>query len=430
MAGIVYDDQNNGQGANITVVGAGGGGGNAVDNMVRKGVQGVRFIAANTDVQALDRSMAHHTVALGTKGLGAGADPEKGKEAAMAACSELMQHIQGSDMVFVTAGEGGGTGTGAAPVIAKAARDSGALTVGVVTKPFTFEGIPRMRNAEKGIEELGRHVDALVVIPNDRLLEMSDEPIGLEDSFAMADDVLMNAVKAISDIILVPGLINVDFADVEKIMKGRGKAIMGIGEASGSDRALVAAQTAMTSKLLEEQDIKGATGILVNIVGGKDVKLQEVTKAMQLIQSQADKNAEIIMGCVLDKAMTEKIRITIIATGFDMVTDTTRPLVTAAVQPAPGESAQDPMKTGMHPKRNILGNGPEMPPPIRQPMQAVRHDHSRDRMVPEVGANRPPMSTTAPQTVSSPANQPVVKAVRAPGSDPMSFNPFKSEDWF
>ncbi len=315
--------------ARILVVGAGGGGGNAVNNMVAAGLNGTMFVAANTDCQALKDSRADVTIQLGkqaTRGLGAGADPTKGREAALEDKTQIAELVKGCDMVFVTAGMGGGTGTGSAPVIAQVAREAGALTVGVVTRPFTFEGVPRQRNADMGIRELAKAVDSLIVIPNDRLLDISNEPLGVLDAFKLADGVLRDAVRSISDLIVVPGLINVDFADAKRIMKGKGKAIMGMGEASGEGRAAEAAQRAMTSSLLEETSIIGATGVLVNISGGQDLKIQEINQAMQLIQKAADPNAEIIMGCVVDQTLTDRVKVTIIATGFDMEKETARKL--------------------------------------------------------------------------------------------------------
>ncbi|MFO0746462.1 MAG: cell division protein FtsZ [Myxococcota bacterium] len=307
-------------GANIKVVGVGGAGGNALNNMVRNNLSGVSFIACNTDIQALDKNLAPHKIQIGgklTKGLGAGANPEKGWKAAMEDTNQLAEFLQGADMVFVTAGLGGGTGTGAAPVVAQVARELGALTVGVVTKPFEFEGRPRMKNAHKGLEALRKCVDTLIVIPNQRLLAIANENMSLLQAFREADNVLYNAVKGISDLITVPGLVNVDFADVRTIMADQGMALMGAGAAVGRDRAAVAAKQAISSPLLEDTSIDGACGILVNVTGGEDLTLMEMHDAITLIQSAAHPDANIIFGAVIDEALGDEIRITVVATGFD-----------------------------------------------------------------------------------------------------------------
>jgi cell division protein FtsZ len=307
-------------GANIKVVGVGGAGGNALNNMVRNNLQGVTFIACNTDIQAIDKNLATHKIQIGgklTKGLGAGANPEKGWKAAMEDTNRIAEFLQGADMVFVTAGLGGGTGTGAAPVVAQVARELGALTVGVVTKPFEFEGRPRMKNAHKGLEALRKCVDTLIVIPNQRLLAIANENMSLLQAFREADNVLYNAVKGISDLITVPGLVNVDFADVRTIMAEQGMALMGAGAAHGRDRAAMAAKQAISSPLLEDTSIDGAQGILVNVTGGEDLTLMEMHDAITLIQSAAHPDANIIFGAVIDEALGDEIRITVVATGFD-----------------------------------------------------------------------------------------------------------------
>ncbi len=306
-------------GPKIKVVGVGGGGGNAVNTMIEAGVQGVDFIAANTDGQVLETNLAPVKIQLGrnlTKGLGAGANPEIGCAAAIEDAAKLGEVLAGADMVFVTAGMGGGTGTGAAPVIAQVARDLGALTVGVVTRPFMFEGMQRKKKATSGIGELAKSVDALIVIPNDRLVALAGKKMTLRESFAMVDNVCLNAVRGISDLVLVPGLINVDFADVRTIMTGMGRALMGTGRGVGDKRAIDAAQAAINSPLLEDVSINGATGILVNITGGADLTLAEVTEACTLIQEAADPDANIIFGSVIDPNMADEVRITVIATGF------------------------------------------------------------------------------------------------------------------
>ncbi len=309
-------------GANIKVVGVGGAGGNALNNMVRNHLHGVSFIACNTDIQALDKNLAPHKIQIGgklTKGLGAGANPEKGWKAAMEDTNRLAEFLQGADMVFVTAGLGGGTGTGAAPVVAQVARELGALTVGVVTKPFEFEGRPRMKNAHNGLEALRKCVDTLIVIPNQRLLAIANENMSLLQAFREADNVLYNAVKGISDLITVPGLVNVDFADVRTIMAEQGMALMGAGAAHGRDRAGVAARQAISSPLLEDTSIDGAQGILVNVTGGDNLTLLEMNEAITLIQSAAHPDANIIFGAVIDESLGDEIRITVVATGFDQV---------------------------------------------------------------------------------------------------------------
>ncbi len=314
---LEFEDQ--AQGPRIKVVGVGGGGGNAVNTMIEAGIQGVDFAAANTDCQVLETNLAPVKIQLGknlTKGLGAGANPDIGCAAALEDASRLAEVLAGADMVFVTAGMGGGTGTGAAPVIARVAREMGALTVGVVTKPFMFEGLQRKKKANAGIAELAKSVDALIVIPNDRLVSLAGADMTLRESFAMVDNVCSTAVRGISDLILVPGLINVDFADVRTIMTGMGRALMGSGFGRGEKRALEAAQMAINSPLLEDVSINGATGILVNITGGPNLTLAEVTAACSLIQEAADPDANIIFGSVVDANLTEEVRITVIATGF------------------------------------------------------------------------------------------------------------------
>lgn len=305
--------------AKIKVVGVGGGGGNAVNTMIQAGMPGVEFVVGNTDAQALVHSLAPVKVHLGgetTKGLGAGADPEKGRAAAMEDTEMLRDILAGSDMVFVTAGMGGGTGTGAAPVVAQVAREVGALTVGVVTKPFTFEGRRRMRQADAGIEDLKKCVDALITIPNQRLLSVSGRNMPITESFKKADDVLLQAVRGISDLITVHGLINLDFADVRAIMSEMGLAMMGAGIAEGENRAVEAAQRAISSPLLDDISIQGARGVLINITGGSDLSLHEVSEAASMIEEEAHEDANIIFGAVIDEAMEGQMRITVIATGF------------------------------------------------------------------------------------------------------------------
>ncbi len=318
MALLEFDDNHNH--AKIKVIGVGGGGGNAISTMILSRLEGVDFIAANTDLQALESNQAPIKIPLGTKvtrGLGAGANPEIGRQSAMEDRERIAEVLQGADMVFVTAGMGGGTGTGAAPIIAEVARELGALTVGVVTKPFGFEGKKRRRHAEDGIGALAAAVDTLITIPNERLLSVAGQKTTMLDAFRKADDVLLNAVQGISDLITIPGLINVDFADVKTIMSNMGRALMGTGRASGERRSIEAAQQAISSPLLEDVSITGATGILINITGGPDLTLFEVNEASTLIQEAAHEDANIIFGSVIDPSIGDELRITVIATGFD-----------------------------------------------------------------------------------------------------------------
>ena len=306
-------------GAKIKVIGVGGGGCNAVNTMIKSGLQGVEFIVANTDSQALSANLAPTKIQLGsdlTKGLGAGANPEVGRKAALDDYERLSEVVEGADMVFVTAGMGGGTGTGAAPVIAKLAKEMGALTVGVVTKPFVFEGRKRMKQANLGIKALEESVDSLITIPNQRLLQLAGESLSLVDTFKKADDVLLNAVQGISDLINNTGFINTDFADVSTVMSNKGLALMGTGIAEGPDRAVKAANTSISSPLLEDITIDGATGIIVNITGNETLSMHEANEAMTLIMEAADEDAEIIFGTVIDENMGDEIKVTVIATGL------------------------------------------------------------------------------------------------------------------
>ena len=305
--------------AKIKVIGVGGAGNNAVNRMVESGIRGVEFISVNTDRQALQESKAGTKIQIGekiTRGLGAGANPDIGAQSAEENKAEIAEVLRGADMVFVTAGMGGGTGTGAAPIVAAAAKEMGILTIGVVTKPFTFEGKKRLSQAERGIESLKGKVDTLVVIPNDKLLQIIDRKTSIVDAFKMADDVLRQGVQGISDLIAVPGLVNLDFADVKTIMLNTGMAHMGIGRASGENRAEDAAKQAIQSPLLETS-IEGARGVIINITGGSDLGLHEVNTAAELVQRSVDPEANIIFGAVIDENMGEEIAITVIATGFE-----------------------------------------------------------------------------------------------------------------
>ncbi|MBI2186688.1 MAG: cell division protein FtsZ [Acidobacteria bacterium] len=306
--------------AKIKVIGVGGGGSNAVNRMVTAGLEGVEFIVANTDAQALEQNRASVKIQIGqrlTKGLGAGADPNIGRQAALEDTETIIQSLSGADMVFVTAGLGGGTGTGAAPVIASLAGELGALTVAVVTKPFKFEGRKRAAHADYGLDALRSSVDTVITIPNERLLGIIDRTTALTDAFGMADDVLRQAIQGISDLILMPGLINLDFADVKTIMSGMGVAMMGTGIADGENRAMDAAQKAVSSPLLEDGSVTGARGVIINVTGGPDLSLMEVNEASCVIQEAAHEDANIIFGAVVDPTLAGKVKITVIATGFE-----------------------------------------------------------------------------------------------------------------
>jgi cell division protein FtsZ len=306
-------------GATIKVIGVGGGGNNAVTTMIDGGLTGVEFVVANTDRQALEAHKAQNKIQLGkelTRGLGAGANPEVGKRAAIESYNDIVESLEGADMVFVTAGMGGGTGTGGAPIVAKIAKELGALTIGVVTKPFSFEGKKRMRHAFGGLNELRESVDTLIVIPNQKLLSISHEKTSLLDMFRKADEVLLQAVKGISDLINIRGLINLDFADIRTVMSTQGMAIMGTGAATGENRAVEAATAAISSPLLENISIDGATGIIINVTGGRDLSLHEVNEASTLITEAAHEEAEIIFGAVIDESLGDEVRVTVIATGF------------------------------------------------------------------------------------------------------------------
>lgn len=329
----------------IKVIGIGGGGGNAVNRMITSGVQGVEFLVANTDVQDLKKSKANYKLQLGkecTRGLGAGAKPEIGTKAAIESIDYLKEVLAGSDMVFITAGMGGGTGTGGAPIIAQVAKESKALTVGVVTLPFRFEGKQRRKNAEKGIEQLKEHIDTLIVIPNDNLLNVISQKTGMKEAFMMADAVLQQGIQGISDLITTDGLVNLDFADVRTVMESKGKAVMGMGISSGENRAIEAAKKAVDSPLLTDRDITGATGILINVVGNHSMTLHEVTEAATFIEEQADEDAEIIWGATVNEKLTDQMQITVIATGFE----------TSEVQQ---QKQPDPTRTFQH-KSELLFN--------------------------------------------------------------------------
>jgi cell division protein FtsZ len=359
---IVFDDSEQPlSGANIKVIGIGGGGTNAVNRMIEAGIQGVQFLVANTDLQSLKAAQSSVKLQIGeklTRGLGVGGDPEKGRQSALEDTEKIIEALEGADMVFITAGLGGGTGTGAGPIIASLATELGALTVAVVTKPFRFEGRRRQRQAEQGLNELRECVDTVITIPNERLLNAVPKGTRFHESFKLVDDVLLQAVQGISDIITVPGLINVDFADVKAIMEGMGMALMGTGTATGDSRALEATQRAISSPLLEEASIEGAKGLLVNVSGGADLTLFEVNEAMSIIHDSADPDANIIFGAVLDDRLTNEMKITVIATGFDKAAAVAEPARSfAAAQPA----VSDTRVTG--PLGNVAPGAPE---PLRR----------------------------------------------------------------
>src|ERR1700677_522763 len=365
-------------GANIKVIGIGGGGSNAVCTMMGSGMNGVEFIVANTDRQALEASPAPAKLKLGrelTKGLGAGANPEIGKRAAIESYNDIAEKLEGSDMVFVTAGMGGGTGTGGAPVVAKIARELGALTVGVVTRPFLFEGKRRKKHADQGLAELRENVDTLIVIPNQKLLAIAGERTPLLDTFKKADEVLLQACQGIADLINIRGLINLDFADIKTVMANKGMALMGTGKASGENRAVEAATAAISSPLLENVSIDGATGIIINVTGGPDLTMFEVNEASTLITEAAHEDAEIIFGAVIDDTIRDEVRVTVIATGFGRDEKTTfaeqvsqMHAMSAAenIAPIPQPQHSMPASWPQHPTIRPIANGlppnPQAPP--------------------------------------------------------------------
>ncbi len=337
--------------ARIKVIGVGGGGSNAVNRMVQAGFDGVEFMVANTDLQALRTNAAPVKLQIGgklTKGLGAGADPNVGRSAALEDTEKIIQALDGADMIFVTTGLGGGTGTGAAPVIASLATELGALTVAVVTKPFKFEGKKRQLQAERGLDALRECVDTIITIPNERLLTIIDRTTPMTDAFATADDVLRQAIQGISDLILVPGLINLDFADVKTIMAGMGLAMMGTGVAEGQDRAIEAARRAISSPLLEGASVNGARGVIINVTGGPDLSLVEVSEASCIVQEAADEEANIIFGAVVDPALKGRVKITVIATGFTL-NAAARPVAASAVTPVDMTSYADQARPRVEP---------------------------------------------------------------------------------
>ncbi len=405
--------------ADLKVIGLGGAGGNAVDRMLQTEIRGVEFLVANTDIQALNASACPNRLQIGasiTGGLGSGGDPAIGRKSAEEDREVLREHLEGADMIFITAGMGGGTGTGASPVIAEVARDLGALTVGIVTRPFTFEGRKRMRQADDGVENLRGQVDTLIVIPNQRLLQVVDRSTPLNEALRVADDVLAHATKGISEIITVPGLINVDFADVRSVMRGMGNALMGMGFGQGEDRAKEAAQMAISSPLLEDVSIAGAKALLVNFMGGQDMTLAEVDEASNLILQAAGDDANVIFGSVVDPRMSDEIRVTLIATGFGEGTSLATG-VAGAVSEAERILAQEIRgisgRTEPQPESPCPGSdaSPEEPKPEPVPVGVGA----------EEGAGSPLKlhSRTGPQTMREP-EAPSRKVVTAQAAEPLS----------
>ncbi|MFP3941266.1 MAG: cell division protein FtsZ [Thermoanaerobaculia bacterium] len=368
---IVLEEDNESPAAVIKVLGVGGGGGNAVDRMIDSDLKGIEFMTVNTDLQALKKCRAPLKLQLGkalTRGLGAGADPEVGRKAALEDTEAILESLDGADMVFITAGLGGGTGSGAAPILASLASEIGALTVAVVTKPFGFEGRRRMAIAEQSVDELRSAVDTLITIPNERLLNFVERGTPLAEAFRIADDVLRQAVQGISDLITVPGEVNVDFADVKTIMTGMGMALMGTGVAKGDKRALEAAQRAISSPLLEETSIQGAKGVLINISGGSDLTLHEVAESAQIISEAVDPDANIISGMVLDETLEEAMKVTVIATGFDAGATGKRPVPHPdLVRTRERRETARPEASGAGPSEPEPRIDPRTEPPLRSP---------------------------------------------------------------
>ena len=364
----------------ITVIGVGGAGGNAVNNMIEKALEGCEFVVANTDAQALQQSRAGNKLQLGarvTEGLGAGARPEVGAAAAEELIEEIVERLSGCHMCFITAGMGGGTGTGAAPIIAKAAREMGILTVGVVTKPFQFEGSRRMKQAERGVEELQGHVDTLIIIPNQNLFRLANEKTTFTEAFALADDVLYQGVKGVTDLMVRPGIINLDFADVRSVMNEMGKAMMGTGEAAGEDRAVQAAEKAIANPLLDEISLKGAKGVLINITAGPDLTLFELDEAANRIRAEVDPEANIMVGSTLDPEMAGQMRVSVVATGIDAVAK-------SDAMPLP-RRASEPVAVAAPAAARVAVQPEPAPEPVRAPSFADHHTSPR----PSAGSSSP-----------------------------------------
>ncbi|MCO4055292.1 MAG: cell division protein FtsZ [Bosea sp.] len=404
----------------ITVFGVGGGGGNAVNNMINAGLQGVDFVVANTDAQALAMSASQRIIQMGlqvTEGLGAGSQPEVGRAAAEEVIDEIRDHLAGAHMVFITAGMGGGTGTGAAPVVARAARELGILTVGVVTKPFQFEGTRRLRMADAGINELQASVDTLIVIPNQNLFRIANEHTGFADAFGMADQVLYSGVACITDLMVKPGLINLDFADVRAVMRSMGKAMMGTGEASGEKRAETAAQAAISNPLLDEVSMRGARGLLISITGGRDMKLYEVDEAATRIREQVDEEANIIVGATFDESMEGVMRVSVVATGIDQASFQIQPEV-SAIDKRIAEVAER-----LKAEARLRAQSSAAAPPFRPASPIVT-----TRFAPQAVAPQPePQATIIAETVRLEPVQPrVVLAAEPPALTVMAPQPEES----
>ncbi|HYM30807.1 MAG TPA: cell division protein FtsZ, partial [Candidatus Cybelea sp.] len=390
----------------IVVFGVGGAGGNAVNNMIGSNLEGVEFVVANTDAQALSNSLAERRIQLGvsiTQGLGAGARPEVGRAAAEEALDLVVEHLQGSHMAFITAGMGGGTGTGAAPVIARAARELGILTVGVVTKPFQFEGTHRMRMAEAGIEELTQYVDTLIIIPNQNLFRVANEKTTFADAFKMADNVLHCGVRGVTDLMVMPGLINLDFADVRTVMNEMGKAMMGTGESEGSNRAIDAAEAAIANPLLDDVSMKGAKGVLINITGGLDLTLFEVDEAANRIRNEVDPDANIIVGSTFDESLAGRMRVSVVATGIDSVA-MAQPRPSATITPMVRPAAAVQLRTTQS----------AAPVQVAQPMPAMQ---------PQAQMQVQPQQQPAaqPQAIVQPMASPVRAVEPEPAQAPLAF---------
>ena len=376
--------------ARIKVVGVGGSGGNAINRMIESGMHGVEFVAVNTDAQALETSRADFPICIGssvTRGLGAGADPEVGRQAIEEDCDKVSKQLQDSDLIFITAGMGGGTGTGVAPTVAEISRDQGALTVGIVTEPFLMEGSPRMKNAKSGIAELKDQVDTLITIKNQRLLEVCGRDTTLQDAFLKADEVLMQATRGISDLITIPGMVNLDFNDVRTVISKGGDAIMGLGEHSGEERAVEAARRAINSPLLEDVSISGAKGVLINIAGDSNLTLYEINEVMSLINEETGSDAEIIFGTVIDDGLAENIRVTVIATGFNInKSSEAEPAAQAQEEPMQQDVETDPLTVS---SPVLLGNGNggtslEVPTYLRNG-HSIPQEHQEEPVRPAVG---------------------------------------------
>ena len=400
----------------ITVIGVGGGGTNAVDNMIALNLQGVDFVVANTDAQQLMHSRADRRVQLGphlTQGLGAGAKPEIGRAAAEEAADELMRHLDGVHMVFITAGMGGGTGTGAAPVIARMARERGVLTVGVVTKPFTFEGARRGKAAEQGISELQQYVDTLIVIPNQNLFRLANERTGWKEAFKMADNVLYMGVRGVTDLMVAPGLVNLDFADIRTVMAEMGKAMMGTGEADGENRAIRAAEAAISNPLLEDTSMAGARGLLINITGGEDMTLFEVDQAANRIREEVAEDANIIFGSAVDDSLTGKVRVSVVATGIDMASsEAQRPRLVAVG----GGAATHAVSTGpshAHNPAPVPQLQPASPAPMLtpRPVPAEPVAYSAPQQTESLAPQQTPRSYAPPPPAQRPAQAPRTSSI-------------------